>query len=99
MMLSRTCELVTTVGTTPLATNELPMVPRSTNKYSSFAVQAPERTHSEPAPAVQPARVLVAVPLLIAVVVPSGIPAKVTDEVLVVVPFHSTSPNAAPPVT
>src|SRR5215471_9721355 len=97
--LSFTCELATTVGRTPPPTNVLVTVPRSTNRYSSFAVHGPESTHSEPPPTVHPARVLIAVPLVIAVVVPSGVPKKVCVLVFMIVAFDSTSPKAAPPVT
>src|ERR1700731_369583 len=99
-MLSRTCELATTVGTAPPPANVLVTVPRSTNRYSSFAVHGPERTHSDPPPTVHPPWVLIAVPLAVVVIVgnkrlntPGGV------AVLTMVAFDSTSPNATPPVT
>src|SRR5262245_11105852 len=98
MMLSLTCELATTFGTGPPPMNVLVTVPRSTNRYSSLAVQGPESTHSEPPPTVHPPRVLVAVPLANVLVVPSGVPKKVCVAALLMVAFDSTSPKAAPPV-
>src|SRR5437660_2468782 len=98
-MLSLTCELATTVGTAPPPTNVLVTVPRSTNRYSSLAVQGPERTHSEPPPTVHPAWVLIAVPLAICVNDAKGTPLFVSTAVFMTVGFDSISPNAAPPVT
>src|ERR1051326_2586486 len=98
MTWSLTCELATKAGMAPPPAKVLVTVPRSTNRYSSLAVQGPERTHSDPPPAVHPPRVLVAVPLAIAVVVTTGKPGMVIDTALVMVAFDSTSPKAAPPV-
>src|SRR5690242_11676143 len=99
MMLSFTCELATTVGMAPPPTYVLVTVPRSTNRYSSLAVQGPESTHSEPPPAVHPPRMLIVVPLLTVVVVARGVPKNVCVLVFMTVVFDSISPKAAPPVT
>src|ERR1700720_1556080 len=99
-MLSLTCELATTVGTAPPPTSVLVTVPRSTNRYSSFAVHGPERTHSEPPPTAHPAWVLIAAPLATCVTgAPNGTPLNVSVAVFMTVGFDSISPNAAPPVT
>src|ERR1700730_16524772 len=99
MMLSLTCEVATTGGTAPPPRNVLLTVQRSTNRYSSFAVHGPERTHSEPPPTVHPPWVLRAVPLAKVVLGPSGMPGRFGVAAFVMVAFDSTSPKAAPPVT